>query len=345
MAKFKIYKIHFTSPLHISDQREDASNSQKSIHSDTLHAALIACLAKAGHPIPVEGNLGCIISDMFPYYQKDKDSDPIYFLPMPLRATLPELADPADIKKVKKVRWVDSRLFDALLGGQKFFSAGSNDIGLIQASYMTRFKLPEDSTGSKEFVCSEVMQRVSIKDRSGHDPAIPYYVDRISFRDESGLYFLAYGDDTSLLDEALRILKMEGMGTDRYVGYGFFEPISKDKDGNQLEMEIKTPEDADFQVALSLLIPESSEQLHKLIASDQAAYDFTRRGGWITSEPWTTFRKNAVYAFLPGSVFCKTDGKICVGKMIDLKPTYEGCSVNHPIWRNGQSIMLPIKIN
>ena len=65
MAKFKIYKLHFKAPLHISDLREDASISQKTIHSDTLHAALIACLAKAGK-VPDNGDLGCAISDLFP---------------------------------------------------------------------------------------------------------------------------------------------------------------------------------------------------------------------------------------------------------------------------------------
>lgn len=339
-VRFNIYKLHFTAPLHISDQREDASISQKTIHSDTLHAALISCLAKVGKPIPDDGDLGCVISDLFPYYQQKKGDDPSYFLPMPLQSSLPQLADPADAKKVKRVQWVDARLYGKLLQGEKFFSGKREDLDLIQASYLTNTILPKDAKGSNDFVRSEVMQRVKIEDRTGKIPALPYYVDRISFKDYSGLYFLASGD-TTLLEEALRILEMEGIGTDRYVGYGFFK---SEKDKNDLVIDVS--DDAHYQVALSMFIPESEEQLHGALGDDKVAYDFTRRGGWITTSPYNTLRKNAVYAFLPGSVFRRTTDKNYLGRIANLKPEGEigGQIVYHPIWRNGKSIMLPIRL-
>ena len=336
-VRFKVYRLHFTAPLHISDLREDASISQKTIHSDTFHAALISCLAKVGKSVPEDGDLGCVISDLFPYYQQKQDSGPTYFLPMPLQSTLPQLADPADAKKVKKVQWVDARLYGRLLQGEKFFSGNSEGLHLIQASYLTETKLPEDATGSKDFVKSEVMQRVKIEDRLGKEPAMPYYVDRISFKDYSGLYFLAYGN-TSKLEEALQILEMEGVGTDRYVGYGFFETIKGD------EMSINVPDSANYQVSLSMFIPESEEQLNELLNGDNVAYDFTRRGGWITTPPFSTLRKNAIYAFLPGSVFCNNDNPECMGMMADLTPNIEGKTMNHHILRNGKAIFLPIKL-
>ena len=339
-VRFKIYRLHFTAPLHISDQREDASISQKTIHSDTFHAALIACLAKVGKSVPEDGDLGCVISDMFPYYQQKKDSEPTYFLPMPLQSTLPQLADPADAKKVKRVQWVDARLYGKLLHGEKFFSGKREDLNLIQASYLTETLLPKDAKGSNDFVRSEVMQRVKIEDRTGKEPALPYYVDRISFKDYSGLYFLVLGE-TTLLEEALQILEMEGIGTDRYVGYGFFK---SEKDENDLVIDV--PDDAHHQVALSMYIPESEEQLYGSLGDEKVSYDFTRRGGWITTVPYTTLRKNAIYAFLPGSVFFGTTDKGYSGRIADLKPEGEigGQIVSHPIWRNGKSIMLPIKL-
>ena len=343
MAKFKIYKLHFKDPLHISDLRDDASVSQKTIHSDTLHAALIASLAKV-ESSPKNGDLGCVISDLFPYYQKDKEGETVYFLPMPLQSRLPQLSDPADAKKVKKVKWVDAELYSRVLAGESFFDGSREALSLVQSSYLSAQVLPEDATGSREFIQSEVMQRVMVKDRSGNDPAQPYYVDRISFKDEAGLYFLASGSDTSLLDRGLKILEMEGIGTDRYVGYGFFETINKDKAGNPLEMELVPPEDANHQITFSMFIPETEEQLRQLLASEYVAYDFTRRGGWITTYPHNTIRKNAVYAFLPGSVFKKLDGSEVIGKMTDLAPDVEGHTIGHPVWRSGQAIMLPIKL-
>ena len=56
--KFTIYKLHFTSPLHIGDARDDYSVSLKTIASDTMYAALTSCLAKLGESIPPKGDLG-----------------------------------------------------------------------------------------------------------------------------------------------------------------------------------------------------------------------------------------------------------------------------------------------
>ena len=336
-VKFKLYKLNFTAPLHISDEREDGSVSQKTIHSDTLYSALISSRAKVGMSIPECGDLGCVISDLFPYYQLKEDSNPVYFLPSPLQTITPQLSDPADAKKVKKVRWVDSNLYSKLLQGYTIFSGKAEEMKLIQGTYMTESELPVDSNGLKEFIKSEVMQRVRIEDRTGKEPAIPYYVGRISFSDYSGLYFLVLGD-TQKLEESLEILKMEGIGTDRNVGLGFFD-YSKDT------LTLELPEEANHQVALSMLIPESKEQLSNLLASKDVAYDFTRRGGWITTYPYTTLRKNAIYSFLPGSVFNLDKGLSCttIGKIVNLKPEIGELAPQHPIWRNGKSIMLPIK--
>ena len=54
---FKVFKLHFTTPLHIGDARDDYSISQKTIASDTMYAAITATLAKLGREIK-EGDLG-----------------------------------------------------------------------------------------------------------------------------------------------------------------------------------------------------------------------------------------------------------------------------------------------
>ena len=57
-------------------------------------------------------------------------------------------------------------------------------------------------------------------------------------------------------------------------------------------------------------------------------------------------RKNAIYGFLPGSMFSKEANSPCVpiGKIVDLKPDMGEESPEHPVWRNGKAIMLPINI-
>lgn len=338
MTTFKIYKLFFTSPLHISDQHEDCSFSLKTIQSDTLYAALTSCLAKTGNKIPADGDLGFTVSSLFPYYQQSAESRPIYFLPMPLQSRQPELKDVSKAKKLKKVQWVDSTLYGNLLNGTSSLSNADALLPLVQGNYLTKEVLPLNADGSFEFVNSEISQRVTLKSRIGQEDAKPYYVDKIIFRHHAGFFFLAEGD-TTLLDKALKILAVEGIGTDRNVGYGYFD-FSTDK------IILELPREADHQLALSLLIPDSEEQLLQLMASDRVAYDFIRRGGWITTYPYTTIRKCAIYGFIPGSVFKKEANQDCkpIGWIANLTPEIGDLTPDHPIWRNGKSIMLPIKL-
>lgn len=338
MATLKIYKLHFTAPLHISDPHEDLGSSQKTIQSDTLYAALMSCLAKNGERLPDNGDLGFTVSSLFPYYQKDKDSAPVYFLPIPMQVKQAELADASMAKKVKKIQWVDSTLLSKVLSGESLFDGTGKYIPYIQESYLTTCELPEDINGSKEFVRSEVSQRVTLQSRTGDEDAKPFYVDKILFRHHAGFYFMAEGD-TTLLDKALQLLSMEGIGTDRNVGYGFFEYTID-------SLSIDLPQSANHQLSLSILIPESENQLTKLMNSEQVAYDFVRRGGWITTYPYMTLRKNAIYGFLPGSVFHKEEDEAAtvIGKIVDLKPVVADVEIVHPIWRNGKAIMLPINM-
>ena len=338
MATFKIYKLFFTAPLHIGDHHEDGSSSLRTIQSDTLYAALTSCLAKTGNAIPKDGDLGFTVSSLFPYYQQSSDSRPIYFLPMPFRSRQPELQDVSKAKKLKKVQWVDCALYSNILNGVFSLADADKIIPYIQGSYLTMDLLPLDEDGSCEFVNSELSQRVTLKSRIGQEDAKPYYVDKIVFRHHAGLFFFAEGD-TTLLDKALHILSMEGIGTDRNIGFGFFE-FSTDS------LSLDLPQETEYQMALSLMIPENEEQLKQLMASDSVAYDFIRRGGWITTYPFTTIRKCAIYGFLPGSVFKKETGQECkpIGRIVNLAPEVGELSPDHPIWRNGKSIMLPIKL-
>ena len=338
MATFKIYKLHFTAPLHISDQHDDLGNSQKIIQSDALYAALMSCLAKNGEDLPEDGELGFTVSSLFPYFQKDKDSSSVYFLPIPMQSRQADLADVTKAKTVKKVQWIDSNLYSSVLSGESLFDGTDSYIPYIQGNYLTIYELPEGINGSKEFVRSEVSQRVTLMSRTGEEDAKPFYVDKILFRYDSGLYFMAEGD-TALLEKALHLLSLEGIGTDRNVGYGFFEYTTD-------TLSIDLPKEANHQLSLSLLIPESKEQLEQLMNSECVAYDFVRRGGWITTYPYMTLRKNAIYGFVPGSVFRKDEGESAtvIGKIVDLKPETVDVEITHHVWRNGKAIMLPIKL-
>ena len=331
ILKLNIYKLHFTTPLHLGDVRDDYGISLKTMASDTMYAALIACLAKIGKPIPNDGDLGCTISSLFPFYQKEKDTDAVLFFPKPLKQYLPDSEKAVEErKKVKKVAWLDAQYFSRMLSGNSLFD--DNTIDKLDGEFLT------DKNINQNFIVSQVSPRVAIS-RDGHEDAVPFYMDRIMFKDYSGLFFIAYGD-TALLDQAMQLLQHEGVGTDRNVGNGFFEFETS-------IVEIDVPNDSSYAIALSSFIPESKEQLQTMLGDEEVAYDFQRRGGWITTPPHNTLRKNVIHAFTASSVFkmqCKsieTKGKVGV----DLKPEISWDEkLDHPVWRCGRALFIPIDV-
>lgn len=331
--QLKIYKLHFTSPLHIGSVREDYGTSLATISSDAMYAALTACLAKLGKEIPADGDLGCTISSLFPFYQKDKQTDAILFLPRPQQAQV-KAKDPTKLKEYKKVCWLELSAFNQAINGGNPFDTCS-----ICGKYLMKpdmsFGVDYDKKPYSDFVVSQVSERVAIPDRKGHEDADPFYMDRVSFRDYSGLYFMTHGD-CSLLNEALRLLALEGVGTDRNVGNGYFEYETT-------TITLDLPNDANHVLALSSFIPESKNQLEEMLASDQSAYELQRRGGWITTYPNQSLRKNVIYMLSAGSVFSyQADSVMTLGKMVDLRPDLP--EVEHPIWRNGKALFVPIKL-
>ena len=202
---FNVYKLHFTSPIHIGDERLDYGSSQKYLHSDSMYAALTSVLASVGYEIPENGDLGFQISSLFPFYQKSKDDKVIYFLPKLKGQSVspPKFQDIA--KQIKKIEWIDLESFTSLINGENYLYA---DLELtkncLKSNFFTNEKLPADG-----FILSEVVPRVQVPrygiEGSATD-AKPFYMERIFFKDYAGLYFVAVGDHFDLLDKALHIL-------------------------------------------------------------------------------------------------------------------------------------------
>jgi CRISPR-associated protein Csm4 len=339
MTKFNIYKLRFTTPLHIGNERADYGTSLQTIHSDTLYAAMTSVLAKIGRDIPSDGDLGFTISSLYPYYQKEKGSNPVYFLPKLKSQTIPARGLQNVAKKIKKIEWLDIDFFNKQINGNELFSNNFNIELLENGKYLTSKKI------DKKFLTKEVNPRVQVpRDYGVVKDAEPFYMERIYFKDFSGLYLIADGD-TSVLDIALEILQNEGIGTDRTIGNGFFE-YSKDV------LELELPE-SDCVMNLSLFIPENQEQIDVMInkEGEKVAYDFQKRGGWITDAGLNTFRKNTVYMFSEASVFANDSSVYSMkikGKIVDLKPQLDYGHIGvkeHPIWRNGKSLFIPVKLS
>lgn len=330
-----IYKLHFTTPLHLSNESDDYAKSLQTLHSDTLYAALTSALAKVGYDFEEEfnGDLGFTISSLFPFYQIDKaDKNPVYFFPKSRKIdVLPE--NMLDVhKKIKKIKWFDTESFKLHIRGEKIedFYKDEN----LYGSYYSKDKIDKDFISSQVFPHAQVPRQLIINGEE-QDTKI-YYMERLFFKDYSGMYFIAEGE-TNLLEKALNILQYEGIGTDRNVGNGYFE-WTKD------EIKLDLPE-SDYSMNLSLYLPENQEQL-KTILDENSAYSFKKRGGWVTTPPHNTIRKNRVYMFEEGSIF-KTNS-IILGRIADLTPDLSELApeqqLNHKIFRNGKSFFIPITL-
>ena len=303
--RYTIYRLHFTMPIHIGSQRDDYGLSLQSIASDTMYAAITATLAKIGEHIPDNGDLGCVISGLFPYHASGQKID--YYFPKPPCTQLSSTS-PNDMKKLKKQQWLPLEQFEQVLHGK---------------SLSEPFEMPD-------LIHSQVSERVKVS-RDGSDDATPFYMDRVYFSDLSGLFFLVEGD-TQCIEKALPLLALEGIGTDRNVGNGAFEYQAD-------TVSIDIPEDGQYVLALSTYIPAGKEQLEQAIDL-HSSYELIRRGGWISTAPYSTIRKNAIYAFAAGSVFHNL--QMGDGKIVDLAPHN---LVQHTIWRCGKAFFLPIKLS
>lgn len=304
--KFNLYRLHFTTPLHISNSRADYGVSLQSVLSDTMYAALTATLAKMGESIPENGDLGCVISGLFPYYKTSDKVD--YYFPKPFSTRLSRNLDNDARKAMKKQTWLKQSLFEQVLQGKEL----------------------SEKQETPEIIHAEESARVNVA-RSGEKDAEPFYMERLYFTENTGLYFLVEGD-TTMVDKALPLLALEGIGTDRNVGNGAFEY-------EKGSIVISVPDNAEYAVSLSTFIPNTKEQLNKALGV-HAAYELIRRGGWITDTEGQGLRKNAIYALAAGSVLAGI--KTSDGAIVNLAP--QTVYKQPPVWRCGKTICLPIKL-
>ncbi|GAB1397897.1 hypothetical protein MASR1M65_26770 [Saprospiraceae bacterium] len=231
------YYLNFLAPLHLGDTKPDTyENSETYLRSDTIMAAVMSIWGKTGRQDWIgNGDPGFIISSAFPYFWKD--SGYVHFFPrIKLPFNLPDF-DNSMAKAVKKISWMDQGYFEKVINREVLSSSFYQD---IQGDFLSGDKIPN------HLISKEVSERVMIPRDRSQDDSDPFYMERIFFN-SGGLYFMALGDNLDRLDEALDILRYEGLGTDRSVGNGYFS-------WSRSEISIKVPEGADYGINLGALL-------------------------------------------------------------------------------------------
>lgn len=342
-----IVKLYFKTPFHISNVRSDYNISEKIFHSDSLYSAIINSWNVLGieDAIPKNENdtLRFSTSSLFPFTKDIDNKTDVYFLAKPYGflndKQLGEESKP-DAKANKKAEYWDIDFYSNYLNNNKLADYKDS----VQGKFLSRKRINED------FMLNDVSQRVQIPkcgeidEKTGKaKETTPYYIDRIYFESGSGLYAIMQFDDEKTKQNvlaALRYLQDEGLGTDRHVGNGLFVM-------EEAELNINMPEASEYYTNISLFCPEDKETFVSMTDNNKARFDIIKRGGWITSEPYQTYRKRYINMFKEGSLFYmgkNVKGIEVKGKTVNLAPQKTPVKIEHPIFRVGKSIFLPVKI-
>ncbi|MEC4748354.1 type III-A CRISPR-associated RAMP protein Csm4 [Methylomicrobium sp. Wu6] len=294
------YRLKFTAPFHV-DSRGNAFYEESSsfIHSDTMSAAILATWALVWpEQITEQARKPSFrLSSAFPYYQD------CYFLPRVLSSQAVKLPGERlrDAKKLKKIEWLDSKLWLASLNDPNWAEQLDLEHGLCQGILAGQSaKMP------KRLWLEEERPRLAM-DRQANQASEGqiFNFSRIWFDEQGGLYFLAVFDDKSSQQQfemILNVLADSGIGADRSNGNGCFTWQPGEIKGLQLAQHERA-------IALSLVNPAPSDCQTGWL--EDSAYKLVSRGGWVGG---SGFRKQRLRMFAEGSVFPKP----LQGRMVDV---------------------------
>jgi CRISPR type III-A-associated RAMP protein Csm4 len=329
MANYQCVKLRFAAPLHLGrGVSETYDTGSRLLHSDTISSAIASARVQLFGDKNLKQFLESFsVSSAFPFYKGS------LFFPKPmvkLNFSIENEDETRLGKQLKKLEYIEKTLFEKLLSGNKVqvkneqFSPSGKYVWANKAS-------------NTEFITAEVQQRVTVP-RDGQGESKPYYVERLFFDTNAGLFFLLDCTDNQTFREfelVLKYLEDSGIGTDRSVGNGFF----KAEIGT---LEFALPGKAEYRMNLSLFCP-TKEELPGLM-DGEPAYLLEKRGGFIAgaaNEQFRHLRKKSVYMFTEGSVFKASEFQ---GKVLDIRPQWDDEKL-HPVYRSGKPVGIPIVIN
>lgn len=327
-VKLDVVRLHFTTPLHISNVKDDYNSTETLIHSDTIYAAIMQAWADLGKSEWIQSEVSYCLSSLFPFTTCNNKL--IYFFKKPYQYLRENGSNnelmPGDAKKFKKVQYFDKDYFSQALSGK--FNPSIDD---VKGSYITKEIIDPN------FVSSHVTPRIRWQRNEVDDTEI-FYMERLFFVKGSGMYFIVQANEEwrKRIMIAINYLSESGLGTDRAVGNGRFT-FETDT------IELSVPEQTQYSVNLSLFCPNSQVEIEQLV-SGNCGYEFIKRGGWL-GEPHNTYRKRSIYMFNEGSVFMKgINGIDSTGKTVDLRPLNTPRKIENPVYRVGKSLFIPIKV-
>lgn len=315
-GKALVYRLYFRGPVHPGERGVGREAVSELLHSDTLFSALLSSLRLWRGNREVErwlapfreGEPPFLLTSAFPF------AGEVLFLPRPLK---PIPGEEIEGKRLKGVCWLSPKAFDAVLKGIPM-AAEVKENFLITPQEERLLPLKGDGLWKREMV-----PRVALDRSSGASQL--FFVKRLYFAPECGLWFAVHYRDESFLPELealLRILEDWGIGGERSRGCGQFT-FKAGEAPPSLWPNFGEGE----SVTLSLWAPKA-EELHLL---KRSRYRLKFRSGWLLSpEAEGAFRSQEVYLIEEGAVVPKGAP---LGGLSDVTP--RRVFDRHPIYRYG----------
>lgn len=361
----KLIKFKFTTPIHLATERSDYIIGQSFLHSDSLYAAIMQAWSILGMQDSLdaifrnnskEGQLDFTLSSCFPYTTSIGKNTvfflPRIFKPLSFSENCNQPEDRTKYRKdLKKIEWLDVELFKRFIQASidDKENAIIKDWSHLNGKYLTEADiLPRDKQGNvlafEDFIYKDLEPKVAIS-RTAQE-STPYYLERLYFKPNSGLYCLFEGTEKSwkAVQAAIMFLQEEGLGTDRSQGNGKFKVcLGTEKEVAPFKEMMDVNIDTDYYCNLSLYNPNTNTNMETLLGNDDAyvGYELLKRGGWITTTPYLTLRKKSLYMFKEGSVLKFDKHPKEAGATVDVRPS--NITTKHPIWRAGRSFFIPVK--
>lgn len=299
-------KLRFRAPLHVGSSTVGEEDTYDYVPSDTLFSGLCHAYLQLSGREALEALLGrfledppFLVSSAFPFF-----GDTL-FLPYPRVPPSPrvEEGESGAKKRLKEVPWLSLEDFSQALRGEDVREAGGAERALPQ---------------------KELLPRVAL-DRSSNNSSI-YYVRRAVFPANGGLWALLDVKDGSLKGEllgALRLLGDMGLGGERTMGCGHFEPGFEDLP-QTLAGHLEGP--APY-VALSRISPSPED------FGSVDRYNLVESKGWMLSPTGVQRKRKSLWFFAEGSSFSER----VRGRLVDVTPEY---GPDHRVYRYGFGLYL-----
>ncbi len=356
MPNLTPYSLRFRGGLHVGTRGVNLEEAGVSIASDTLFAALVDALHRAGEDVDAfakayQASPPFVLSSAFPFVGG------VRFYPMP--ADLARLFGPAKMaeygKKLGKIRYFSEGLLAHAMRGGKLdewlFPLNETETpqkGVTLQGNALWLKVDEIETLPKAFQRDEKRRhalprleawtvsrvpRVTI-DRVNSASNI-FHAGKVEFAQECGLWFgiqwrspeARFGSRRfqDAFNLALNMLSDDGLGGERTTGYGMFTFSQGDV------IRLADPQQGGLMYLVSRYHPRE-EEIQPVLADPRSAYHLEKVGGWLRTFGSAAQRRKRLFLLGEGGLIPMLPE--VAGDLVDLAPA----GISHPVYRSGLAL-------